>query len=284
MRITHLDIGDDGRARAASGVRLRDGGALHVPLERVALAAGALPSAAIMLRSFQEHGGTAPTLSGLMDNRQVMMPFVNLAMVGRAWESKSYQYNQVAFGVEGATPFDYVHGLVTTLKTALIHPLVQSLPFGMRGSLRTFRDLHGALGLININFPDTRRPTNTVGLEPGDDGVLRLAVRYAPDSHEPVRIRKTVRTFRKILRMLGCLAPKGMTHVRPMGASVHYAGMIPMASDGDVLTATTDGASRAFGNVLLADGLTFPSLPAKNLTFTLMANATRIAHLHCQTG
>ncbi len=50
-----------------------------------------------------------------------------------------------------------------------------------------------------------------------------------------------------------------------------------MASEGDALTATTDGASRAFGNVLLADGLTFPSLPAKNLTFTLMANATRIA-------
>jgi hypothetical protein len=28
---------------------------------------------------------------------------------------------------------------------------------------------------------------------------------------------------------------------------------------------------------MFADGSTFPDLPAKNLTFTLMANATRIA-------
>ena len=32
-----------------------------------------------------------------------------------------------------------------------------------------------------------------------------------------------------------------------------------------------------FENLWLADGSTFPFLPAKNLTFTLMANASRIA-------
>jgi choline dehydrogenase-like flavoprotein len=42
---------------------------------------------------------------------------------------------------------------------------------------------------------------------------------------------------------------------------------------------TTDplGRSRDFENLWIADGSTFPSLPAKNLTFTLMANASRIA-------
>jgi choline dehydrogenase-like flavoprotein len=30
-------------------------------------------------------------------------------------------------------------------------------------------------------------------------------------------------------------------------------------------------------NLVIADGASFPSLPAKNLTFSLMANAVRVA-------
>ena len=37
------------------------------------------------------------------------------------------------------------------------------------------------------------------------------------------------------------------------------------------------GQSHDFENLYLVDGVTFPFLPAKNLTFTLMANAARIA-------
>jgi choline dehydrogenase-like flavoprotein len=35
--------------------------------------------------------------------------------------------------------------------------------------------------------------------------------------------------------------------------------------------------SRDLGNLWLVDGATFPFLPAKNITFTLMANAVRVA-------
>jgi choline dehydrogenase-like flavoprotein len=61
-----------------------------------------------------------------------------------------------------------------------------------------------------------------------------------------------------------------------MGASVHYAGLTPMNDDGGDLTTTRAGRLRPFENLIVADGATFPALPAKNLTFTLMANATRI--------
>jgi choline dehydrogenase-like flavoprotein len=68
-----------------------------------------------------------------------------------------------------------------------------------------------------------------------------------------------------------------MTRMRPMGASVHYAGTIPMLSDGGDFTSDHRGRVRPFENLIVTDGSTFPALPAKNLTFTLMANATRIA-------
>jgi choline dehydrogenase-like flavoprotein len=35
--------------------------------------------------------------------------------------------------------------------------------------------------------------------------------------------------------------------------------------------------SHDFANLYIADGTSYPFLPAKNITFTLMANAARIA-------
>jgi choline dehydrogenase-like flavoprotein len=58
---------------------------------------------------------------------------------------------------------------------------------------------------------------------------------------------------------------------------VHYAGVIPMTSSGGQWTTDVRCRSRDFPNLLLVDGSTFPFHPAKNLTFTLMANATRVA-------
>jgi choline dehydrogenase-like flavoprotein len=69
-----------------------------------------------------------------------------------------------------------------------------------------------------------------------------------------------------------------------MGASVHYAGTIPMTRENSAWTATPEGRSRDFENLFLADGTTFPFLPAKNLTFTLMANASRIAEAMVKGG
>ena len=62
-----------------------------------------------------------------------------------------------------------------------------------------------------------------------------------------------------------------------MGSSVHYSGTIPMSRDERPFTTDANGASRDLRNLWFVDGTTFPFLPAKNLTFTLMANAVRIA-------
>jgi choline dehydrogenase-like flavoprotein len=62
-----------------------------------------------------------------------------------------------------------------------------------------------------------------------------------------------------------------------MGASVHYAGTIPMSRTASLTTTTEHCRSHAFENLYMVDGTTFPFLPAKNLTLTLMANAVRVA-------
>jgi len=59
---------------------------------------------------------------------------------------------------------------------------------------------------------------------------------------------------------------------------VHYAGTLPMTNEDRPHTCRTDASVRGFERLFIADGAAFSSLPAKNITFTLMANAVRIAH------
>lgn len=275
VRVSRFDYDDSNTITHVVAANTDTGEELRIEVGSLVLAAGALGSARILLDSLH-HAGVRAEFDGLMDNRQVLMPFVNVRRIGSAFDDRSYQYNQLAVGAPGETPFDYVHGLLTTLTTALIHPVAQTLPCGMRMATGAFRNLHGALGLVNINFPDTRRSENRITVEPGADGKTRLLIQYTPDANEPARLKPAISRFRSFLMALGCVAPPSMTRLRPMGASVHYAGLTPMTEQGGDFTTDRAGRCRPFENLIVADGSTFPSLPAKNLTFTLMANATRI--------
>jgi hypothetical protein len=281
LHVSHFRFSDGGRVERVIARQVDDGSEREFEVGTLVLAAGTLCSSKILLDSVYHATGELPVLEGLMDNRQVLMPFVNLRLVGRPFQPHSYQYHQLAIGLRTGDPADYVHGLVTTLKTALIHPIVQNVPLSLGGSLELFRNVHTALGLVNINLPDTRRAGNQLRLEPREDGLgTRLVIEYAPDPGESERLRAVTRTFRRLLRQLGCIVPPGMTRLRPMGASVHYAGTVPMReaeTDSGAWSSDRYGRCREFENLYFADGTTFPRLPAKNLTFTLMANATRIA-------
>ena len=275
--VTHFELEESGRIRSVIASRLDGQGKERFEVERLALAAGTLSSSKIYLDSVYRHAGERWTLKGLMDNRQILMPFINLAMMGKPHDPDSYQYHQLVMGLVGSPLKHYVHGQITTLKTTMIHPIVQNVPLDLRTGLDIFRNVHAALGLVNINFHDTRRDDNQVAIEPDDQGGTRLLVKYTPAKEEPATIQHGRKRVRKALWKLGCVVPPGMEHMRPMGASVHYAGVLPMSAQSAPQTTSTTGRSHDFENLWFVDGTTFPFLPAKNLTFTLMANATRIA-------
>lgn len=275
LAVSHLRLGPGHRVRSIVGNVLATGAEQEFPADRVALAAGALLSTRIFLMTMLREAGQRVRLRGLMDNRQVLMPFVNLGMLGRQFSPESYQYHLLGIGLESPAPRDYVHAQITTLKTALVHPLIQRLPLNLAASTYLFRAVHAALGLVNVNFRDTRREGNYVELS--ERPQPRLLLHYSPGADEPARIADAVGRIKRTLRSLRCVVPPGMAHLRPMGASVHYAGTLPMSHTAAPFTTTPHGESRELANVFVVDGATFPFLPAKNITFTLMANAVRVA-------
>jgi len=280
----HFEYDDHGKIDKLVAESTIDGTVRSFPVETLVLAAGTLGTSKIFLQSIYRKTGKIERLNGLMDNRQVMVPFVNLNMIRRPYNADSYQYNQLALALDEEHAREYVHGLVTTLKTAMIHPLLQKFPFDLRTSIQLFRNVHAALGVVNLNFHDTRRQDNYVSLEMAADGLSqKLVVKYATPSGEAVRIARVLKRLKKVLWQLGCVVPPGMTYVRPMGASVHYAGTLPMSNQKIFGTVSSYCRSHDFSNLYVADGSTYPFLPAKNITLTLMANASRVAE-HIDTA
>lgn len=289
LRVTHFRFDTVGRVTRVIAEPAAGGEPQGFDVGKLVLAAGALSSTRIFLESIYRDSGERVKLGGLMDNRQILVPFVNLRLLGKSYDPQSYQYHLLGMGVEMGSAKEYVHGQITTLKTGMVHPIMQNLPCDLRTAGFLVRNLHAALGIVNVNHHDTPRPENYVTLEtatPGGTGAqsgaadgapARLAIHYAPPESEAAFLRRSVGTVKKALRRLGCMVPPGMAHVRPMGASAHYAGTLAMSREKKAYTTSEYGQSREFENLYVADGATFPFLPAKNITFTLMANAVRIA-------
>jgi choline dehydrogenase-like flavoprotein len=137
--------------------------------------------------------------------------------------------------------------------------------------------MRAALGVANIWLSDTRRSENVARLDIGERGFARLVLEYGDDSRDLPATSDAIARTRAALGVLGCVAPGSMVKILPRGSSVHYAGTIPMGGSEDEHTTRADGMVRGFDGLYVADGAGFPWLPAKNITFTLMANATRIA-------
>lgn len=278
MLVSHFKYSAANSVEAVAALDLAAGKTREFPVRKLVLAAGTLSTAKIFLNSIQQRTGQVLALPGLMDNRQILIPFINLNMAGKPFQPDSYQYHQLAMGIPAAEAKKFVHGQITTLKTGLMHPIMESMPLDLKTSLFLGRNLHAALGVANINLHDERRPENTVTIAGGPDAArARLLIRYSPRPQEGRELHDLIRKVKKILLRLGVVVPPGMLHVRPMGASVHYAGTIPMAPQQAPLTATANCRSHDFPNLYFVDGTCFPFLPAKNLTFTLMANAARVA-------
>jgi choline dehydrogenase-like flavoprotein len=273
--VRHFVYDARGRVSQVVASDLATGRESTFPADVVVLAAGTLGTSRLYLESVRRAEGRAPALPGLMDNTHVVIPFVNLAHLGQPVQTASYQFHHLALGIAGPGGTQAGHGQITSLRAASVHPIIQGLPLGFRAGVRVLRRIRSALGVANVWGPGTRREDHRVTLR--EDAGRPLVVECAPDDEALAHITRLAGTVRAALGELGCVAPGGMSRILPLGSSVHYAGTLPMTVEDQPHTCTPDGRVRGFTNLIVADGASFPSLPAKNLTFTLMANACRLA-------
>ena len=238
---SHFQLTPSGSIESLTSYPADGGAETRLTADAYVLACGTLGTSNLVLRSVYKSRKEIIRLTGLMDNRQVLAPLCNLSMIGRRYEPRSYQYHQLAFGLEAPSPDRYVHGQITTLKTATTHPIFSGLPLDLKSAIGVFRNLRSSLAVLNLNFCDWRRDYNFLSLAAKSidaHGWPALLVRYRPAPEEAALIREACRTARGFFR-----EPRRAAHPRH---DTHQADGLERA----LLGHTADvGAARALDRV-----------------------------------
>jgi choline dehydrogenase-like flavoprotein len=232
---------------------------------KLLLGAGALNTARIVLAS---EGDTVTRLP-IMDNPMSCFPVFRLDRLGRALDPEDAsvgQLNIICQGVDGAgTVQASFYGTNGPLRTDVIFDL--PLPAGAARTILKYTA--SATALTMLFYPGVVRPGNFLRLK--DSGALEIV--YESEPHTGMVERKLIRLLRKV----GYYSHPALLKYLPMGNGLHYAGTLPMRENPQRYQCHPDGRLSGTQNVYLIDGACFSALPAKNLTFTVMANAMRIA-------
>ena len=236
------------------------------------LAAGALGSARIALRSLERYDRPVPIVS----NPYCYAPLLNLGMLGQEARDRRHSLAQLT-AVYRPEPDSArtVLGHYYSYRSLLTFKLMKESPLGHRANVRLFRRLLPVLGILGIHHEDRTTADKTCVLRRATGrGEDRLEIEYRLDPDVRERQDAEERRMLGFFRRLGCIAPK---RIYPgHGSSIRYAGTLPYSSEERELTCDADSRLRGTRAVYVADGSVFPYLPPKGVTFTLMANADRV--------
>jgi choline dehydrogenase-like flavoprotein len=254
--ISHLEV-----AHAAGTIRVS--GARYV------IAAGAVNTAALLLRS------RSPSLPGGVSNSSGMVGRNYMAhptsfVVGVRPTSPNRIVFQKTLGVNDwytAGPgTDFPLGNVQALGKLegwTIKPQRRAIPHAILEWM-TQRSVDFLAETEDLPLPDSRVTVDTAG---------RVHLSWIPtneDSHHEL-VRRTARAIRK------CGYPMIFTQRLPWSASSHQCGTARMGADADQSVLTRDCRSHDVDNLWIVDASVFPSSAAVNPALTVAATALRVA-------
>ncbi len=267
--ISFEDANDDGiRLKCRN---LQTGNEEILTARRLVLAAGAINSGKLALRSLPQFGNRLPILC----NPNHWIAAINLAMLGRPADDPRYSLAQLtALQRAPGNMQDYVLAQFYSYRSLLYFRMLRTIPLPPRLGVTFLRLISTALTCVNLHFSDSVADSKWIELKQ-QGGREVFSAHYEPTPEQARTIRQGERLMLRRLLSIRCL-PMGIA--RPAhGASIHYAGTLPASETDQPFRCDPNGRLYRTRNVYVADGSSWKFLPAKGLTFTLMANARRVA-------
>jgi hypothetical protein len=242
---------------------------------RLLLASGVLGTARIVLRSFRGRNVRLPIIC----NRYCYLPCIHLRMVGKPVERLKTSLAQlVLFHDQDQTHADVAVASLFSYRSLLLFRLVKEAPVNFADARTILQYLQSSFIIAGIHHPEVSSTSKFVELVENHNSIThdKLHVHYSMSTEETFKMNKRECSYMSALRTLRCFPIK---RVYPgSGSSIHYAGTLPFSREDVPYTLAPNGRLRGTENVYVADGSGFRYLPAKGLTFSLMANAHLVAN------
>ena len=234
------------------------------------LAAGTANTTRMVLASNKDYESKLPFL----DNPVTFMPLIYPFRIGAALPTHFYPGAELILMYDGARAKEPILGSFYGLSGPLRTDLLVEFPLSMTGNRIATKYLVPALAMLQLFYPDDPSPETTIQLKAGDN--IHITSKRS-------RIRALEGYLLRELFKLGFIGLPNLCQMPPPGSSIHYAGSLPMRdSPRGKYECNSQGLLSGTRSVYIADGASFSRLPSKNLTYTIMANAMRIADCACR--
>ncbi|MCS6935195.1 MAG: FAD-dependent monooxygenase [Chitinophagales bacterium] len=263
----------------SSGVTLH---ALHLDTQqpqtyrarKLVLACGVLGTARMVLRSFDDYSTRLPLLSNPYSYLAAIQP----ALLGRDTDKRKIGFAQLSlFYDKYGDQSDVPMGSCYSYRAMMIFHLLKESPLGVKTAYRFLQFLMPSFTIIGLFHPEKSGGDKWIQLQKNTMRVTgdELHACYRLSDTEKHIIRDTEKKFSWALRQLNCYVLKKIDPGH--GASIHYGGTLPFSDKNERYRLLPDGRLGDTKNVYVADGSGFRYLPGKGITFSLMANAHRVA-------
>lgn len=241
---------------------------------KLVLAAGALGSARIVLRAFKQEGTRVP----LLCNPYTYVPCLQPGMIGKGPEKGKLGFGQLSMFIDkGKTNFDISIATFYGYQSLMLFRIIRQVPLNLADARRLMQFLVSGIVIMGIQHTDhpSERKYLTLAKNPDTLTGDQLEAHYELTKDERAVQDAIERTYIKAARKLRIFPLKRLYPGH--GSSVHYAGTLPFSSTEKPLHLSYEGRLHGTKHVYVADSSGFTFLPARGLTFSLLANAHIIA-------
>jgi hypothetical protein len=239
-----------------------------VRTKHLLLGCGSMQTARLVLLNKQAFGRALPFL----DHPPTLVPLFIPRMFGAPLPANSFPVQLVAT-IAGQNQRDMISFYYPG--ALLWSDLLANMPLPMNTAMKVLPNLLG--GMLVAQIWETSRPQVENHLLLEADGSIRI--------NYPIRSPYArLKILLSELRPLGVYSLPSLATMAPPGWGFHYAACLPMRHNPNSFETHVDGRLWDSPRVRVIDGSVLPSLPAKNHSLTLMANAARIAEETIQCG
>lgn len=240
--------------------------------DRVFLAAGAVSSTAIVLRSKALYHQEARLLS----TGGFVIPLIHPRRLPTSWPKANTQPGIfLEFKARHLSPH-WVHSQLSTPNELVFDMLdIKKRPIGLLGTLKQRFLEHVVLAHCNLHSDHAN--AYVLRLTRDDEGDV-LQTRIEDRDDVQVAHRLVLRRFTRLMASCGSYTLPLFARHSARGGSFHVGGSMPMSIDPQrELETSLLGQPKGWSRVHVVDSSVFPSLPGTTIGLLAMANARRIA-------
>jgi len=272
-RVEKLNI-DGGRARLFCRSML-DQSKTTFCCEKLFLAGGAINTTYLLAHSFFPKRKEFY----IRTNSNLLFPFLRYKRTRHAIDSSQEDYPEVF--MELSNPYTYskfVHFQIYSYGYYVLSPMAR---FFGKTSARFMehigQPLFERLMVFQCMFHSDYSDQLLLKLGGGPEGEVKASIVGLKSKYARQLSRKMFKLLFAKRKLLGGIPLRSLARHYPPGASFHLGSSFPMAKTPKAWESNILGQLEGLDNLHVVDATVLPNLPAPTVTYTVMANASRIA-------